>query len=236
MYTLLSIKQLITIFGGFVATFMVLILMISGDLSPISVIRSIFASITFSGIFLFLVGGTPAWRYLWKWFPQLNDWIFPDINGIWKGQQTSNWSVIDHTIKAAKQTQSTFDCEASDATLPKLLNSGMTLCIKANWLRISMKMKTDKEYSFSDTLLIVPKVNKENGRKELYYFYENITPDNKNSDESSHTGAAIVEIEKSGKELSLKGQNWTNRMWRQGKNTAGRVSFLQFSDDPKLPI
>jgi hypothetical protein len=68
---------------------------------------------------------TPAWRLLWRLFPKLNDWIYPDLNGEWDVQGETNWNRIDALLKAAKGDGPPLDMRLGDeATLPPLGNFG----------------------------------------------------------------------------------------------------------------
>lgn len=89
-----------------------------------------------------------GWRKLWEFFPFLNNWLFPDLNGEW-----------DMTIHYR-------NCGKSGEVLAKAV-------IRQNWL--SMSMEVLSQDSDSQTLAMVPKKDPESGRAQIFYFYR-VTP------------------------------------------------------------
>jgi hypothetical protein len=84
------------------------------------------------------------WRKLWAFFPALNTWLFPDLNGVWN-------------IKIHYRNNGGNGVVCAEAV------------IKQTWL--SMSMEVLSKDSDSQTLAIVPKKDPESGRAQLFYFY-----------------------------------------------------------------
>jgi hypothetical protein len=89
-----------------------------------------------------------GWRKLWAFFPALNTWLFPDLNGVWEMK-----------IHYRNNGKRGVVCA--------------TAVIKQTWL--SMSMEVLSKDSESQTLAIVPKKDPESGRAQLFYFYR-VTP------------------------------------------------------------
>jgi hypothetical protein len=182
-----------------------------------------------------LIDATAVWRKVWKWKPQLNEWVFPDINGLWQGNQYSNWPVIQSLKDAAMSNHDIFDCEKSGV---ELLETAVKVRVKASLFKVQVELKSpprspssNQPYSESKTFVAVPRKPPE-GNFELYYFYKNTTVDPEATDVSSHEGAAKLKIIKDGDEWVMTGENMTNRQWRKGMNTAGHLTLARISDDP----
>ncbi len=94
-----------------------------------------------------------GWRYIWKWFPQLNSWLFPDINGTWNAEIHWKWNKKTGVKKGEVHIKQTF-------------------------ISLSMELITDE--SESETLVVQPKRNSESERLQLFYIYRN-TPSNTSS-------------------------------------------------------
>ena len=233
MYLVFPLKTLAYIFGiPLLLAFSVLFLL--GKAPSLSLFSM---SILITIILFWLIEVTAVWRKIWKWKPQLNEWIFPDINGLWQGSQQSNWPVIKSLKDSAMSNHELFDCERSGV---ELLETAVKVRVKASLFKIQVELispprpsNLNQPYSESKTFVAVPRRNPETGGFELYYFYKNTTIDPETTDVSSHEGAAKLEITKQGDAWVLTGQNMTNRQWRKGMNTAGSLTLERFSDDPK---
>ena len=131
-------------------------------------------------VFMFL------WRVIWKKFPHLNDWVFPDINGIWDVE--IHWQWGDKTgVKNGKAH------------------------IKQDFIKLSMEFLTDE--SESETLVVKPKRDSESGRLQLFYVYRNIPKHNDGNTATPHTGAAILKLDPLNNTI-LEGNYFTDRNTR----------------------
>ncbi|NDV12992.1 hypothetical protein [Crenobacter caeni] len=134
--------------------------------------------ITLLGLFNF------GWQFLWKKFPILNKWIFPNLNG--------TWSMVIH-----------WEGEGKHGT------SSAKAIIKQDFLKIGMDV--DAEYSESITLLAKPKRDPETGRGVLYYVFLT-TPKHKSGTDpqSPYKGAAILKLSLEGGD-QLQGNYFTSK-------------------------
>src|SRR5690606_22996121 len=51
----------------------------------------------------------PVWRWLWKKFPKLSEWVFPDLNGTWEVELCSNWPRQAQMLEAAASKSHAID-------------------------------------------------------------------------------------------------------------------------------
>ena len=127
-----------------------------------------------------------GWRRLWRWFPILNRWLYPDISGVWN--MTIDWQ--------GQGNQGTVDAKAT---------------IRLNFTRISMEVRSPG--SDSQTLMAQPKKDPESGRPLLYYVYAVIPKAIGTNARPTYYGAAMLKFwESEGGELS--GNYWTNEQRR----------------------
>ena len=173
--------------------------------------RAIYTTPATVGFISLLLGATPLWRWLWGRIPQLNTWIFPDLNGRWKSEIHSNIAVMAEHHPDFKDV---------DPQVIKTLVPG-EIEIVQNWFRLFIRFDADDRYSTSNTLVVEPRKDRATGRFTLTYVYKNDTPAPQQSDEQLHFGAAHVEIDADFQ--SMRGCYWTNRNASRGLNTAGTV-------------
>lgn len=233
MYLVFPLKTVAYLFGVPLLLVFLVLLSVKGG----SLVSLVSQSVLITVILFWVIGATPVWRKLWQWIPQLNKWVFPDLNGLWLGVQESNWSVIKRLVDTAKNQQETFDCEQSDM---ELLNTQIKVRVKANLFRIQVELESqprsadpDKPYSSSYTYITVPRKHPDREAFELYYFYKNTTTNPLTTDTSSHDGAAKLEITATGEKWQMTGRNMTDRQWRKGMNTAGNLTLEHISEDPE---
>jgi hypothetical protein len=125
-----------------------------------------------------------AWRYIWRKFPKLNTWLFPDLNGSWA--MMIHWQGSDNEGEVSARAE-----------------------IKQNFIRMSMEVISDR--SESETLMAHPKKDPESGRPLLYYVYR-VVPKRVDSESShSYEGAAILKFSNNGE---LSGNYFTSQKTR----------------------
>jgi len=124
-----------------------------------------------------------AWRSVWRRFPFLNHWLFPDIGGVWSMDIHWQRNGANGSVNAIAM-------------------------IKQDFLRISMEVRSAS--SESQTLIAQPKKDPESGTPLLYYVYL-VTPRAPFSGSvSAYHGAAILKFSwDNGGEL--KGNYWTTQ-------------------------
>ncbi|WP_282610835.1 hypothetical protein [Pelagibius sp. Alg239-R121] len=165
------------------------------------------------------------WRILWRCFPMLNEWVFPDLNGVWLGTTESNWSIID---RMRKSTLSGNAATQEDLDALALEKSVIAFEIKAHWFGIKIKSRTKAVNGEAWAADVKPTRNVGGRSFGLSYMYDQKTPQPKATDESSNTGAAVLEA-RVGDTAVLEGEYWTRRSWPQGLNTAGRLKLKRVS-------
>ena len=175
------------------------------------------------------------WRRAWDAFPRLNRWVYPDLNGTWRGSLSSNWPAIERMAKAAKDEIPAFDPFSSSEPSNRQ-SVPLTLRITAGWFRVHIRMETDNRYSKSRTLSVAPMRGSDGDPHVLSYVYENYTPDAVATDTAHHRGAAWLEVSLAGAEPILEGVVWTDRNWQKGLNTAGLLRVERISRDPEASV
>jgi hypothetical protein len=114
-----------------------------------------------------LVLSSFLWRKLWNRFPVLNDWVFPDLNGIWDMDITYFWNGAEGTTKAV-------------ATIKQSL--------------FSVSMEVHSESSDSETLVVKTIKDMNSARPVLYYFYRIIPKGSRESAGTGYEGASTLKL------------------------------------------
>ena len=194
MINLFSIPKIIIGFSALYAILLTTLLPLLGIAINITSILKYTALFEIIIIFILILG----WKFIWKKIPQLNDWLFPDINGTWQVEIHWTWKQEDGSIETG-------------------IKKGKVV-IKQNFLTLSMELFTDE--SESETLVIQPKKNPDSGRLQFYYIYKNTPIDKGNNNLQSHIGAAILKIDPHNNCI-LQGNYFTDR------NTHGLLKFTK---------
>lgn len=155
------------------------------------------------------IGQSPVFAFLCKYRP-LN-LVFPDIDGEWHGETSSNWPTIAKTYGITDPDGNPFN----ETTTPVRAD----ICVKL--LSISIELHSNSGYQNSKTVSCVLKRNSHRGF-ELSYIYRSFVPGPKTSDDQSFVGAGLIDFS-SKKPDQLSGVYWTNRKWIEGLNTAGEI-------------
>ena len=114
-----------------------------------------FLSLTVSAtVVMTLLIGKFLWSPLMS-LPYLEEAIYPDINGTWRGTLRSNWI----NPKTGKEI---------DAI-------GATIRIRQDFFRVRIELRTDTGYSHSRTIAEWPEVDERTKAYKLWYVYENET-------------------------------------------------------------
>lgn len=170
--------------------------------------RTAWAAIVLAEVIV-IVTATMGWRSLWRVFPILNRWIYPDINGIWEGELRSNWKPPDRDTPIQPKP--------------------VVLRIRQGLFEINMDVEITDQ-SRSRAFVTMPSVDRRAGRYGLFYMYEN-TPDPLDLPTNApHEGAGIMEIELDGaKPAVLRVRYFTNR---QDQQTRGKLEVRRTSRSP----
>lgn len=225
MYASLSLKRLSSFLGVTFGLALVLMLLFRGMPSDLGDwFRTFSLTLTcWSLTLIALVGWSgklSPWRGLWYVFPQLNHWVFPDLNGKWMGTAESNWTVIETLISAAERKRAKIERDDLAAIPLKSVVIELQVWASLFTFRIRAKLEDTKGISHS----LTERVQKDEARDtfELYYVYLQHTPQPQLTDEASHPGAARLDIDI--ENWAMAGEYWNRRSWRSGFNAAGLLS------------
>jgi len=136
-----------------------------------------------------------VWRPVWRKFPVLERWIFPDLSGTWTGEIRSNW-------KGGTPVSATF-------------------WIRQGLFTTSIKMRSGE--SLSRSTHVVFELDRAAGRVRVWYLYDNAPDAAVRKRSARHDGTAWVEMDYDRDLNALEGQYFTAR-GTTGDMTLRRVS------------
>lgn len=142
--------------------------------------------------------------------------LFPNIDGEYEVETSSNWSVI----KARNEGREPVVSSDGDVAL---FNRVGKATITARLTRIDMSLTMDDGYLTSETVTCSLRRNIGERCPVLFYIYDSHVSAPKNTDNDRHLGAARVTIPLECYPTVLEGNYWTDRNWHLGLNTAGRI-------------
>jgi hypothetical protein len=129
-----------------------------------------------------------VWRWVWRAFPILDRAVFPDLNGVWKGE-------IDTTWDAGKKGGGT--------------KRKVTMTINQGLFATSVMLQSGESISYSTRCLL--ERHPEAGRFRLWYSYDN-APRTRLQDRSRpHEGVAWLEFKAGADPPRLTGGYYTHR-------------------------
>jgi hypothetical protein len=229
MYATLSLSRLLLVLVWPFALILIGLLAFAGfPHDPRAWLRTIGTAVSVWGILLVLLAGWTSryapWRVLWSAIPGLNRWLFPDLNGEWRGTTSSNWPMVKAMLDAAT-AKGGLDPDGL-ATIP-LQDDEIVITIRASlfYFRLNAKLSSTGGTSHSLTAL----VSKDARRDifELQYLFSQDTPEAGILDDATHLGAVTADIDID--QWAIKGYYWTRRTWRSGLSTAGRIEVRRVS-------
>ena len=175
--------------------------------------------IAVSGL-LFVVGETRLFPWLCR-LPVI--WqLFPNIDGEYAIEISSNWSVVEARHRGREPEISA----EGEVTLLKRIGKAK---IAVRLSQIDMSVTMDDEYLRSETVTCSLRKDKGERWPALFYVYDSHVSAPKNTDSQRHLGAARVSIPLERRPAVLKGNYWTDRNWHIGLNTAGRIRLRRIS-------
>jgi hypothetical protein len=130
-----------------------------------------------------------SWRWFWKKIPLLQRLVFPDLNGVWKGNLVSTW--IDPTTGQPKPPIPT------------------EITIRQGLLSTSVSLKTGESYSYSTRAFLEP--YRATRRYRISYNYCNAPKAALGHRSAPHDGSAYLELDLDGDENHLTGSYFTSR-------------------------
>ncbi|AWA38476.1 hypothetical protein DBV33_07680 [Pseudomonas fluorescens] len=154
------------IYAFFVTVLIFLMFVCGVDVTLQHALRIVVGGAVVLEISLFLLGSF-LWRKLWRRFPALNDWVFPDLNGMWDMSITYVWDGKDGSAKAVAH-------------------------IKQSLFSVSMEVHS--ESSDSETLVVKTLKDVNSARPVLYYFYRIIPKGSKDAVGGGYEGASILKL------------------------------------------
>lgn len=128
------------------------------------------------------------WRPLWRLVPALNRWVFPDLNGVWRGELHSI-SVAPNTGKGPGPVQA-------------------TVTVTLGWFDVSVRMQTEKMQSLSNRVFLERQGGTNNFR--LWYGYRHEPTSASRPGNPPHDGMAYLECDVAEPDR-LRGQYYTDR-------------------------
>ena len=188
-------------------------------------------------VWVLLLGLTfnPVWRWVWarskaiSWLPDLNDKVFPDLNGEWEMLLESNWSRQEQLLDAAGDRRKSFDPRTcGENELAPLKPMTLKAEIAQSWWSIKMTVTNpaaDSPIKESNTFIVMPRKKTENAPPSLCYFYDQTNDTDNQADDPVFCAAACLAYEL--KSDLLEGTFWTARQWRRAINTAGKITLTR---------
>lgn len=170
MFSTLSPLKAIVLVAKIYAAFVTLLIFVmffcGVEVTLQQALRTVVGGAVLLEIVLFVLSSF-LWRKIWNRFPILNDWVFPDLNGMWDMDITYLWDGTEGSTKAiADIKQSLF----------------------------SVSMEVHSESSDSETLVVKTIKDVNSARPVLYYFYRIVPKGSKDSTGSGYEGASILKL------------------------------------------
>ncbi len=170
------------------------------------------------------------WRLIWCAIPKLNEWIFPDLNGVWVGTAHSNWAAIERLRTAATSGEKLNLDELFDL---ERIASPIVIQIRSNIFGIQIVSYQANTVSKSRSLSSGIERDAKSEAFLLNYTYRQENAVVSATDSETHVGAAMLEIEYADLNRAS-GSYWTKRCWEDGRNTAGKISVARASRESNL--
>ena len=143
-----------------------ILIFVNPDLSPPVLLKIILGGAGALELTL-LLSAHFFWRKLWAKFPQLNDFLFPDLNGNW--DMKIRWNSDGKT--------GTLDAKAT---------------IKQSLISVSMEVRSND--SDSETIVVKTAKDLASGRPMIYYFYRVIPKNLKENSSPPYEGASTLRL------------------------------------------
>ncbi|AUF96920.1 hypothetical protein CXQ80_14270 [Pseudomonas sp. 02C 26] len=167
--TLSPLKAMVLVaklYAGFVALLVFILFFCGVEVTLQQALRIVGGGAVVLEISLFLLGSF-LWRKIWGRYPALNDWVFPDLNGMWDMDITYLWDGKEGSTKAV-------------ATIKQTL--------------FSVSMEVHSDTSDSETLVVKTIKDANSARPVLYYFYRIVPKVSKGVVGSGYEGASILKL------------------------------------------
>lgn len=154
------------VYAAFVALLIFFLLFCGIEVTLSQALGIVTGGAVFLELALFVLGSF-VWQKVWHRFPALNEWVFPDLNGIWDMEINYRWNGTRGTKHAVANIKQTF---------------------------FSVNMEVHSESSDSETLVVKTLKDMNSARPVLYYFYRIIPKGSASSAGSAYEGASILKL------------------------------------------
>lgn len=155
------------------------------------------------------------WLCRWTWLGR----VFPHIEGEWTGAINSNIALIAERDVGLQGKVKTDLIQAKIVIKARLLSIHLGLR--------SRPLNSDAPYHVSETLIVGVARNKADHLLTMTYVFQGTTRNPLETDTDGLLGAARLELSREGDQQVLDGVYWSNRNWKQARNTAGTVRFVR---------
>lgn len=189
-----------------------------GLLPPMPYLSHVSISVIAVSALTFVAGQTSFFPWLCR---RPGVWrIFPNIDGEYTVEISSNWSIIE-ARSAGREP------DMSPEGAPVLFDRVGKATISARLTRIDMTLGMDDRYLSSET--VTCSIQKHRGERKpvLFYIFDSLVSKPKNTDSQRHLGAACLSIPLERCPKVLEGNYWTDRNWHLGLNTAGHIRLTR---------
>lgn len=146
--------------------------------------------------------------------------LFPNIDGTYEVEISSNWSTIE--ARAAGR-----EAEVSPDGDVGLFNKMGEMKITVRLTRIDVSLRTNDGYLTSEAPICSLQKKRGERMPKLFYIFESSIRVPKQTDSTHHLGAAQLDIPTERQPLVLEGHYWTDRNWHKGLNTAGHIRLTR---------
>lgn len=229
MYRIFPIRTIVIL----VATIALGLFLIRGLALEYGIEVRIWAVVSLVWPVLLLLSVNWLWRKIWwvskrvSLLPDLNEKVFPDLNGKWRVELQSNFSRQQQLLEAAKDRRKSFDpvtCSADQ--LAPLMPRELDAEIEQTWWSMKLTVTDTAESTpikQSDTYHFMPIKKSEKHPASISYFFDQKNDTDEQSDVERFNGAATLEYNPQTDTLS--GTFWTARNWRRAMNSAGQLTL-----------
>jgi hypothetical protein len=195
--------------------------------SPDAFLKGFSWIVTILGVFSFALGFEKPWAIVAR--PALLRLFgIPPMLGQWQGTIESNYSRLE-ALRNCARNQDRPPCDADSPDFQDnhpLLARGASLQVVGSLWRIKVILTTgpaaDSHKGLRSESVVSRALRTEDGSIEVWYVYRAVNHhEPAGNDTEKHLGAAILSFTLNG----CSGVYWTERNWRKGMNTAGRMAF-----------
>lgn len=140
----------------------------------------------------------------------------PNIEGVYEVEISSNWPLIEARLNGRP---------APLGEAERRLKRMGTAKITSRMSRLDIDLEMDDKYLRSE-IVSAALIRKPGTRMhEIAYVYECTVTEPVEGDTGHFRGTGVISVPKERCPDTFSGNYWTDRLWHEGKNTAGEVVF-----------